>query len=398
MRILYVGTLPPHPGGAAISCTQILEGLAMRGHSITAVAPVTPETLEGATAFDRGHPDLAVIRYTVQFYDHGSAAIQAGEYRDAVNDQLRRVVSRAIVDSKPNVMLTGKETFAWTAPGLARAHGVPVVQRLAGTVTHGLLEGAYPEPLLRELHAKLADIDHLVTPSQYFGAAVPRLGLDRVRVVPTAIDVACFHPAPRDAELAARYGIGPAEAVAAHVSNLKAVKRPLDVVESAALALREEPRLVYLIVGDGALRADMERAAREFRIADRMRFVGWRPYDEMPAHVRLADMVLMPSASEALSRAYVETQACGRVLIASDISAAREVVVEGETGLLFPKGDVHALAAATLRAARDPALRADIGRRARQQAEKHSVVDAVAAYERLLCEVARAGPGKGGDA
>lgn len=398
MRILYVGTLPPHPGGAAISCTQILAGLAARGHSVTAVAPVTPETLEGATTFDRGHPAWTVIRYTVQLYDHGSAAIQAGEYRDAVNDQLRRAVSGAIVDSNPDVMLTGKETFAWTAPGIARARGVPVVQRLAGTVTHGLLDGAYPEPLLRELRAKLADIDQLVTPSRYFGTAVPRLGLHRVRVVPTAIDVACFHPAPRDAELAARYGIGPDEAVAAHVSNLKAVKRPLDVVESAALALREEHRLVYLIVGDGALRPDMERAAREFRIADRVRFVGWRPYDEMPAHVRLADMVLMPSASEGLSRAYVETQACGRVLIASDISAAREVVVEGETGLLFRKGDVHALAAATLRAARDPVLRASIGHRARKQAEKHSVVDAVAAYERLLCEVARAGRGKDGDA
>ena len=97
----------------------------------------------------------------------------------------------------------------------------------------------------------------------------------------------------------------------------------------------------------------------------------------------------MPSEFEGLARAYVEAQACGRALVASDIPAAREVIVDGETGLLFPAGDVAALTAATLRLAAAPEMRAAIGRRARARAACHALGTAVDAYERLLQEVAR---------
>jgi glycosyltransferase involved in cell wall biosynthesis len=389
MRILYVGTLPPHPGGAAISCAQILAGLMARGHSVAAIAPVTPTTVEGARAFAVAHPALDVTRYPVAYSDHESAAVLTGDYRDAVSEQLRTRVQQAIVASRPDVMLVGKETFAWTAPEVARAHGVPAVQRLVGTVTYKLLEGSYPETVAAELRAKLAAIDGFVTPSRDLAGAVPRLGLDRVRVIPTAIDLEQFHPAPRDPRMAARYGIAADDVVVAHLSNLKPVKRALDMVSSAALALPRDRRLLYLVIGDGSGRAELERASRELTLGDRVRFTGWLPYEEMPAHVRLADLVVMPSASEGLARAYVETQASGRVLIASDIPAARQVIVDGESGLLFRRGDIEALADVTLRAAADPALRARLGRNARDVAEHHALEGAVDAYEALLSDVAR---------
>jgi hypothetical protein len=81
-------------------------------------------------------------------------------------------------------------------------------------------------------------------------------------------------------------------------------------------------------------------------------------YAEVPRYLNLADLVVTPSETEGLSRVYLETQACGRVLIASDIPAAREVVEPGHTGLLFPRGDPAALAAAILRAGRRSAERA----------------------------------------
>ena len=53
----------------------------------------------------------------------------------------------------------------------------------------------------------------------------------------------------------------------------------------------------------------------------------------------------MPSESEAFPLVYLETQACGRLLLASDIPAGREVVVPGDNGLLFRTGDVADLTA-----------------------------------------------------
>jgi glycosyltransferase involved in cell wall biosynthesis len=93
----------------------------------------------------------------------------------------------------------------------------------------------------------------------------------------------------------------------AHASNLKPVKRPPDVVRTAAAACSRDPRLFYLIIGDGLMRVPMEAEVRAAGLADRFRFVGWRSYREMPAYLVMADLVVMPSASEGLARVYVET-------------------------------------------------------------------------------------------
>src|SRR5262249_40690772 len=144
--------------------------------------------------------------------------------------------------------------------------------------------------------------------------------------------------------------------VVAHASNLKPIKRPLDLVHSAIEATRGDRRLTYLIVGDGPLRRAMEGACRHAGVPHRLRFVGWIAYAKMPGYLNLADLVVMPSEYEGLARAYVEAQACGRALVASEIAAAREVVVDSETGVLFPVGDVAKLTETTLRLAAAPDL------------------------------------------
>lgn len=86
---------------------------------------------------------------------------------------------------------------------------------------------------------------------------------------------------------------------------------------------------------------------------------------------------------------YLETQACGHLLLASDVPGAREVIVDGETGLLFRKGDVDDLAAKTLLGAGDPQLRAEIGRRALKRVRRHSLDQVVLEYAALLSGIIR---------
>ena len=128
---------------------------------------------------------------------------------------------------------------------------------------------------------------------------------------------------------------------------------------------RRDPRLLYMIVGDGPNRGPMTVECERRGVLDRFRFPGWIPHGEVPRYMNLADIVVMPSENEAMAFAYLETQACGRVLIASDIAATREVVDDGVNGLLVEVGDSAAMAEATLRAAADAGLRQAIGARAR---------------------------------
>jgi glycosyltransferase involved in cell wall biosynthesis len=122
-------------------------------------------------------------------------------------------------------------------------------------------------------------------------------------------------------------------------------------------------------------------------IRERFAFTGWVAHECVADYLNLADVVVMPSESEGQARVYLETQACGRTLLASDIASAREVVVHGKTGLLFRRGDIKDLTEKTLAAAKDPQLRKSIGRQARARVGIHALDTVVAAYDAMLGEV-----------
>jgi glycosyltransferase involved in cell wall biosynthesis len=389
LSVLYVGMLPPFEGGSAISMSEILRGLAARGHTVRAVAPITPETMAQGVAFAEAYPSIALTRYLVPWFNSGPDRPEPEPYCAAHTAQLERLLPVLFDQERPDVILLGRETFAWYVTEQFHEWGIPIVQRLAGSTINGLLAGTFPEPQASQMRRVLRKAHARVAAGRQLALAAERLGIGTVSAIPTGIDLDRFQPRAKDPALLQRLDIAPESVVVAHASNLKSVKRPLDLVHSAATILATAPNVVYLVVGHGPLRQAMEDACRDAGLTGRFRFVGWRPYEQMHDYVNLADMVVSPSEMEGLSRAYLETQACGRVLIASDIPAACEIVRHGETGLLFPCGDVDALSEATLVAARDPALRAAIGRKARRQAETRSIADTVADYERVLTHVAR---------
>lgn len=397
LDVLFVGLLPPHPGGAAISAGQIITGLARRGHAFRAVAVITAETARTGDEYARRHPELAITRFTVPYFPIAPQTPYPEEFRRQEEAQIESALATLLGARRPDLIFVGRETYTTCVAPVAARWRLPFVLRLPGGTTFGILGGAYPPELAYELLRAYRAASAIVSPGRHLADLVRARGLDHVSVIPTAVDLERFSPRlPRgpggpgwkDGALRRALAIPPGAVVVAHVSNLKAVKRPMDLVRSAAEATRRDGRLVYLIVGDGPLRGPMEDACRAAGLRDRFRFVGWVDYAEVPAYLGLADMVVMPSESEALARVYVETQAAGGVLVASDIPAAREVVVDGETGILFRRGDVADLTGKVLWLAGAPELRAAIGRNARAAVGGHALDRAVEAYERVLYEVA----------
>ena len=331
LSILYVGTLPPHPGGSAISAAGLLSGLAGRGHRIRSIAPITAATLAADRAV-LAPPELGIHRYEVPHFEASPHLPTSDAYLAVERAGIAPLFARLVAEERPDLVLAGRETFARAVPDLARSEGLPWAIRLTGATAAALVAGTYDAALAPRLIAGLRQADLRFTPGAHVAHSMTGFGIGDVRVVPNAVDLDRFSPGPRDEALAAALGVAGDDVVVAYVSNLKSIKRPLDVVASAALALREEPRLFYLVVGDGESRGAMEVACAEAGIRQRFAYTGWLDYDQVPDHVRLADIVVVPSDSEGQARIYLETQACGRVLLASDIAAAREVVADGETG------------------------------------------------------------------
>lgn len=389
LDILYVGALPPFPGGATISCTQLLLSFARLGHRIRALAPITPETIGSGGAFAASHPALQVAWFLLPYFYGTPYAPAPDAYREVERAQLGETLPALIARERPDLILVGWETYTWHVVDLARARRIPCIFLARGHPLVNILHGTYPEDHARRALEHYRKFDLIVTPAAHMADGLVRLGFTNVKMIPNAIDLQQFSPRPKSPTLLRELAIRADDVVVLHASVLNPRKRAADVVASAERALGQHPTLVYVIVGDGPLRQAMEDTCRERRLLERFRFVGWVDYDRVPEYMNLADIVLMASETEGLARVYLEAQACARVLVASDIEPAREVIVDGDTGLLFPIGDIAVMTTRTLLAAGDPALRAEIGRKARERVRGHALEDAVSAYAGTFAEVVR---------
>lgn len=384
LDILYVGTLPPHQGGSAIVAAQVLTGLAARGHAIRAIAPTTRPDLEAGDPFASRRAGFEVARFAMPYLDGAPDTPPASDYRERERDQIARLTGAAIGVREPDVVVIGRESFVPHAAGWARQRGLPSIVLVQGATTMGILNGSYPQGMAERLLDGFAHVSAVVTSAHHMETTLNRLGVTGVEVVPNPVDLDRFAPGPRCGPGRHRLGIGEDQIVVMHLSNLKGLKRILDLVEAAQIALREQPRLTFVVVGEGPCRREAEQACSTRGIAGSFRFTGWVDHASVPELINAADIVAMPSAGEAQALVYLEAQACERTLIASDIPAAREVVEHERTGLLFGVGDTGDLATQIVRAAREPSLRGRLGRAARQAVQRHSLSRVTDAYVSLL--------------
>lgn len=213
----------------------------------------------------------------------------------------------------------------------------------------------------------------------------------RGSVIRSGIDIGRFSTSSsRVLELRSEWGAGPSDVLVVNASCLKPQKAPLDFVAAAAQAAREEDSLRFVLVGDGELRGDVERAVAKAGLAERFRLVGWR--SDMPDVLAAADIVGLTSLWEGLPRTVVEARACGRPVVATAVNGTPEAIREGVQGHLVKPHDVLAFAAALVRLARDPGQRRRMGEAGRQGLEEfdqeHMVDEQERLYERLLAEKA----------
>lgn len=122
------------------------------------------------------------------------------------------------------------------------------------------------------------------------------------------------------------------------------------------------PNVEFFLIGDGPLRPDLERTAAALGVSQRVRFLGERR--DIPALLASIDISVLPSSSESLSNAILESMAAGVPVIATDVGGNPELVRDRETGLLFPAGDEDKFIEFMERMIGQPELRTEYGQRA----------------------------------
>ena len=186
------------------------------------------------------------------------------------------------------------------------------------------------------------------------------------RIVRSGIE-SSLYAATEEARARARQAIGaaPGEVVVGSIANFKPQKGPLDFVEAARLARARDPRLRFVVAGDGELRPAVESAIARSGLAGCVQLLGWR--DDVPQLLAGLDVFLLTSLFEGLPRTVLQAMAASVPVVATDTGGVAEVVVDGETGRLVPPGDPAAAAAAIVALAADPGLRARLAAEARSR-------------------------------
>jgi len=192
---------------------------------------------------------------------------------------------------------------------------------------------------------------------------------DRVTVVPNAVDTNRFGPSPRDPDLEARLGLE-GRRVVGFVGTLTDYEGLDDLLDAAA-RLRDstENPFTLLIVGDGPVREELEDRAERLGIANRCRFIGRVPHDEVERYLSLIDITPFPRkplpVCEMVSPLKpLESMASGIAVMSSDVAALDEMLAGGPYGLIHRKGDTAHLAEVLGRMIDDPELCEEVSGRA----------------------------------
>ncbi len=158
----------------------------------------------------------------------------------------------------------------------------------------------------------------------------------------------------------------PQEKLLAHLSNFRPVKRISDVIEVFSRVANAMPARL-LMIGDGPDRSAAEYLAHRLGVFQHIHFVGKQ--ENVNELLALADLMIMPSEMESFGLAALEAMACGVPAIATRVGGVPELIDDGINGLLFPVGDVDAMAAAAVSLLGNPARHAAMGTAARKTAQ-----------------------------
>ncbi len=336
-------TCYPTYGGSGVVATELGIELAAAGHEVHFISYSQPFRLNGRDGgiFYHEVPVSSYPLFEFPPYDLALASRMAEVAEFCSLDLLH--VHYAIPHSVS--ALLARQMLA------AKGRRLPFVTTLHGTdITLVGLDRSYL-PITRYA---IQESDGVTSISSYLKAkTLEDFEVTRpIEVIPNFVNCDVYMPIKDEtirAEARDRWA-KPGDAILMHLSNFRPVKRVVDVVKVFALVVKEVPAQLVLI-GDGPDRSAAEWLAHDLEINDKVHFLGKQ--ERVSELLPLADLMLMPSELESFGLAALEAMACKVPAIATRVGGVPELIDDGVTGLLFPVGDVEAMAAGAIALLKD---------------------------------------------
>lgn len=368
MHCLFVTQdFPPDVGGIQTYAAELAPRLAENADSLAVVAPQRPaaDAVDDALPFPvhrlPARPDLLIAP--------ALAALPV--------IARRRRIDVALHAQWPTVAasLLARQLTGYPRTIVCAAHGRELLFNPLPPALGGLYDA------LRRF--TVARTDHFVPVSRYTAGLLHDLGVpaDRTTVLPNGTNPARF--APQDAS-ALREELGLTDRRILLTVGRLVPRKGIDTTLRALPQIAETvPEVAYLVVGDGPDRDRLTTLARHLGVADRVHFAGKIAGPDLTRYYNACDVFVMPSREavpdvEGFGIVFLEAGACGKPVIGARAGGVPDAVRDGETGLLVPPRDAHALAEAATQLLADPEQAQRLGRQGRERVLQENTWDRIA--------------------
>jgi glycosyltransferase involved in cell wall biosynthesis len=371
---LVTETFPPEVNGVAMTFGVIARELGRRGHTVTVYRPRRDDLPAGEIRPE--YAEVPLPSLPVPGYPQLRLGWPAG----------RTLGARWRAERPDLVHVVTEGPLGASAIAAARALGIPVTSSFH-TNFHTYTRDYGFAPLGRLVLAWLRRVHNRTActfaPTPELADELRSAGFRAVSQLSRGVDTWQFHPARRQPELRRRWGADPDTPVVLHVGRMAAEKnygllfRAYDAMRAA------NPRLKFVLAGEGPLRARLQREHPECI------FAGFFSREEIGRYYASADIYLHASVTETFGNVLTEAMASGLAVAGFDYAAARRFVRHGVNGLAVPLGDAAALIDAAVLLATDDLLRAQLRAAARGAVEAQSWSAVIARFESDLGQFAR---------
>ncbi len=371
---LVTETFPPEINGVAMTFGTIARELGRRGHEVTVYRPERDDLLPPGTspAFTEVPlPGMAIPRYPML----------------RLGFPARRRLEREWSTRRPDLVHVVTEgPLGASAISAARALGIPTTSSFHTNFhAYSLHYGFAPLSQavlgwLRRVHNRT---QRTFVPTLELAAELETLGFRNVALLSRGVDTREFRPELRSPELRLAWGAVDGDPVVIHAGRMAPEKNYPLLFEAFAAMQRANHRCRFVLVGDGPLRAALQREHPDCV------FTGFIPRHELARHYASADVYIHASLTETFGNVLTEAMASGLAVAGFDYAAARQFVRHGVNGLAVPCAQPEALIEAAAFLAADEFLRAQLRMSARSAVEAQSWKNVIARFEADLLEVAR---------
>jgi glycosyltransferase involved in cell wall biosynthesis len=362
---IFTNNYLPNPYGVSTSVDGFRRAMMRRGHTVYVFAPRWSRT--------SSHEDDAhIFRYPaikaptkIEFF----LVVPYASDIDAVIEQLTFDVIHA-----QHSNLLGASARRW-----AQKKDVPLIftwHSLYDRYAHYL--PFVPEHISGRIAMKNAadyanESDHVIVPTASVIPIIQKAGVahDRISVVPSGVDEGLFIE-PDGSLVRKKWHIRDDRIVLTTVSRLTEEKNVLFLMKQVAGVLRDDPRVVFLCVGEGDLMGEMQEICRVYGVENQVIFAGKVERERVKDHLAAGDLFVYASTSETQGTIITENMYVGRAVVAIDATGISDIVT-ADVGIKTPENTEFQKAIKNM--INDDALREKMGNNAYVKAREEYTTD-----------------------